>query len=73
MVKSDLRVSSNAEVSSTLKQRERDREVSDGPEPVIEPSLHQSQLWLHICSSALSALDQEEPKLVSLSRALEFH
>lgn len=69
-MKSDLRVSSHSEVSSTLKQRERDREVSDGPAPVIEPSLHHSQLWLQICSSALSALDQEQPKLVSLSRAL---
>lgn len=72
MVKSDLRVSSNSEVSSTLKQRERDREASDGAAPMIEPSLHQSQLWLQICSSALPALDQEQPKLVSLSRALQF-
>lgn len=70
MVKSDFRVRSNSEVLSTLKQRECDREMLDEPAPVNEPSLNHSELRLPICWQTLSALYQEQPKLVSLNRAL---
>lgn len=70
MVKSDFRVRSNSEVLSTLKQRECNREMWDEPAPVNEPSLNHSELRLPTCQQTLSALYQEQPKLVSLNRAL---
>lgn len=49
MVKSGFRVSSNSEVLSTLKQRERNREMIDEPAAMAEPPLNESESWLQIC------------------------